>query len=553
MLLKVLAAGPALGGEPFALNDVPGAVRYPRVDGRPSVGVVATWAVAGDPSATIMARRFDASLTPLGPGFAVSTGTVDRVTNDVGMGGAGQFVVVWEDGFYGPGALDVMARRFDAAGTALGDAFQVNEYTTNSQFVPVVAVAESGTFVVAWHSYQNTSSDVFARRYDATGNPLGGEFQVNTYTTGRQREPAIAIDPMGGHVVVWLAEEGTGGRAIYGQRYDAAGVPAGGEFQVSAAVTTYLRAPALAVADDGSFVVSWNAPDGVSSFGALARAFDAGGNAFAPEFPIRADPVSYALAPAVASDGQRFLLAHSDVLFTTAVGVARFHEPATGALGPEFQLSSIRGQYVTDAGRGPAGDVLVVWEPTGGITPDLHVYGRRIRLGSVRGTRCTVASSTGGSRRIRCTGSERLSPNFIDDDATTGGAVLRIVATGATPSDQSFALAAPQWAPIGPGPLGFRYANGAGADGPVRSVVVKRAPGGKFVLKATIAGTASSPSPGLAVVPPNPGDSVVIALTLAGGRTYCAGLGTGQGGGQVIANDVQRFSLREATDDVACP
>ncbi len=35
------------------------------------------------------------------------------------------------------------------------------------------------------------------------GQPLGGEFPVNSYTTSDQREPAIAMDADGDFVVTW--------------------------------------------------------------------------------------------------------------------------------------------------------------------------------------------------------------------------------------------------------------------------------------------------------------------------------------------------------------
>jgi hypothetical protein len=42
--------------------------------------------------------------------------------------------------------------------------------------------------VVVWESYVEDGSEfgVFGRRFDAAGNGLGQAFQVNTYTTGPQ-------------------------------------------------------------------------------------------------------------------------------------------------------------------------------------------------------------------------------------------------------------------------------------------------------------------------------------------------------------------------------
>lgn len=43
---------------------------------------------------------------------------------------------------------------------------------------------------------------------------LGSEFKVNTYTTGFQTEPSVAIDETGSFLVVWHSA------GIFGQRYN---------------------------------------------------------------------------------------------------------------------------------------------------------------------------------------------------------------------------------------------------------------------------------------------------------------------------------------------
>jgi len=86
----------------------------------------------------------------------------------------------------------------------------VNTYTTGRQQSPAVAADPAGGFVVVWQSgsYYGTEGQdgsnigVFGQRLDAAASPVGGEFQVNTYTTGRQSTPAVAVQPTGGFVVV---------------------------------------------------------------------------------------------------------------------------------------------------------------------------------------------------------------------------------------------------------------------------------------------------------------------------------------------------------------
>ncbi|MGB5173254.1 MAG: hypothetical protein WBQ30_00795, partial [Thermoanaerobaculia bacterium] len=134
----------------------------------------------------------------------------------------------------------------------IGEEFQVNSYTTSWQVYPAVAVEPQGDFVVVWMSDGSYGTDtsgysIQAQRYGANGAPVGGEFQVNAYTTGGQVGPAVAVDPQGNFVVVWTSDGSYGTDtspfSIQGQRYDASGAPVGGEFQVNAYTTSAQTGP----------------------------------------------------------------------------------------------------------------------------------------------------------------------------------------------------------------------------------------------------------------------------------------------------------------------
>src|SRR5206468_323747 len=141
-----------------------------------------------------------------------------------------------------------------------GPEFQVNTFTTGSQRRPAVAADAAGNFVVVWVSQdQDGSGDgVFARRYDRTGIPVGPEFRVNTYTTGYQGAPAVAADAAGNFLVVWSSDQyGAFRRNVFGQRYDQNGDPQGSEFRVNTSTTFFHESPRVAVDSTGRFVVVW--------------------------------------------------------------------------------------------------------------------------------------------------------------------------------------------------------------------------------------------------------------------------------------------------------
>ena len=95
-----------------------------------------------------------------------------------------------------------------AAGAPAGPEVQVNTYTTGQQRIPSIGVDADGNFVVVWGSAGSSGSDnslfsIQGQRYDASGTTVGTEFQVNTYTTNTQFLPEVALDSDGDFVVVW--------------------------------------------------------------------------------------------------------------------------------------------------------------------------------------------------------------------------------------------------------------------------------------------------------------------------------------------------------------
>src|SRR5262245_30799666 len=72
--------------------------------------------------------------------------------------------------------------------------------------------------------------------------PMGGEFRVNTYTTGDQGGPKLAMNAAGNYVIAWVSKNQvspTSDYDIYAQRYNSAGVPQGAEFLVNVTTVGY--------------------------------------------------------------------------------------------------------------------------------------------------------------------------------------------------------------------------------------------------------------------------------------------------------------------------
>jgi hypothetical protein len=204
----------------------------------------------------------------------------------------------------------------------IGPEFRANTVTPFDQRAPSVARDADGDFVIAWQGDAQDGSGVgvFAQRYNAAGVPQGGEFLVNTTTLGDQVDPAVAMDADGDFVIAWSGF-GTGEPGsqvddvvgVFARRYSAAGAPQGAEFLVNMTTMAVQVTPAVAMDADGDFVVAWAGEGPGDAFGIFARRYAAAaGAARGDEFRVNTTTADVQMTPAVAMDaGGGFVVAWS--------------------------------------------------------------------------------------------------------------------------------------------------------------------------------------------------------------------------------------------------
>lgn len=266
------AAGNPLGSEIHVNTETLGDQLYPHVALDVAGDFVVTWTTDDlNGSSKIFAQRFSADGLAQGDEFSVNTteGTAANFSQ-VAMNAAGDFVITWVLNVQGDNSPDIFAQRYDASGVAQGDEFRVNTFTLGLQGTPTIAMDASGDFVIAWtcHEQENNAAldehdneGIFAQRFDANGTPVGSEFHVNTFTNHDQNDPSAAMDSHGDFVITWASQfqagNGGGGFGLYGQRYDRAGNPQGGEFHIKPENGGEQQLPSVAMNAQGDFVAAW--------------------------------------------------------------------------------------------------------------------------------------------------------------------------------------------------------------------------------------------------------------------------------------------------------
>src|SRR5436305_9722454 len=127
---------------------------------------------------------------------------------------------------------------------------------------------------------------------------LGPEMQVNVTTLGNQWQPAVAVGPDGGLMVVWQGPPA----GLQGRLYDAAGRPRGGEIVLAA--SSQPEQPRVAADVSGRFLVVWNDAGQVKG-----RLFGPDGQPATEEIAVGFSPRQQGLPDAVADPAGGFLVA----------------------------------------------------------------------------------------------------------------------------------------------------------------------------------------------------------------------------------------------------
>lgn len=380
----------AVGSE-FRVNTfTAGDENFPKVAMDASGGYAVVWegdntGQDGD-SSGIFGQIYTAQGATVGHEFQVNTYTTGgQFLPAIGMNSIGDFVVVWGSNQDGSGT-GIYAQRYDGSSKA-GTELRVNTYTTDFQDFPAVAMNASGQFVVAWVSngQDGDGYGIFAQRFDSSGLPVGSEFKVNTYTTGKQHLPAVAIDSAGDFVISWQSYAQDGNNyGVYAQRYDSSGVAQGGEFQVNAYTTSRQESPSVAMDALGNFVITWGSvgQDG-DSFGVYARRYNKSGASLGPEFLVNTYTTSIQSVPIVAMDPSGEFVITWNGLYQDGSSTGVFAQQFTAAglkRGSEFQVNT----YTTNSQGGPSaamdtnGDFVVVWNSYQQDGSQTGVYGQRL-------------------------------------------------------------------------------------------------------------------------------------------------------------------------------
>ncbi len=373
----------------------------------------------------VCAQLFNANGTPKGPAFLAGANESSIDDLSVSSDHAGNFVVAWVTSPFRPSGLltsdltYVRAQRISADGSLLGAPIQVTKETFPDLLGVVrvqkvhnvrasVAVDADGDFVVAWrtaadsterfgtyyHQFALSSAQaaIHARRYNAAGVAQGSAITVEAkaqlvelnsgdYTI---TEPALAIDDDGDFVVSWWSASPT--TQIQARRYDASGKAQGSRLAVASGSVGF---PAVGMDAVGNFVVSWNQSG--SGDNIVAQRFNTAGVAQGSLLTVQNYPSPYQQPTtpvlSMAADGS-FVIAWSTLISSATVSiyppfVGIYARPFTAAGSPRSPTFAVHVDGATGEGQSEpsiafdsAGNIIGAWNETSAYYSD-DVYVQR--------------------------------------------------------------------------------------------------------------------------------------------------------------------------------
>jgi hypothetical protein len=142
--------------------------------------------------------RLNLIASPIIDDFLVNDdiGIHSQMSPAIGLDGSNNFVITWEDDRNGQYS-DIYAQRYNYSGIPQGSNFIVNDDTANNyQSYPSITIDAPGNFVITWNDDRDGDPDIYAQRYNSSGDTVGSNYLVPNYQYAffSQGSPAVAAN-----------------------------------------------------------------------------------------------------------------------------------------------------------------------------------------------------------------------------------------------------------------------------------------------------------------------------------------------------------------------
>ncbi len=272
--------------------------------------VVVGWGVNNELGQRLLVQRHDSDGAPLGAPIQVDQPPVmnaplfDGRGVGLAMNGAGKFAVAW--GTYDGSGISLYLRRYAADGTPLADQLAIDPKEGRLTLGPVtLAMDAAGGVLMVWGDGW-AGQGFRMQRFAPDGAEQTGVVTLPIPDVKLYYPPTAAMAPDGRAVIVYYLQYGVG---VFGQRVDPQGALVGAAVKLNDTLADDAEvwssedphSANVAMADDGSFVVSWMTRLEEPRIQSIRR-FDADAAPIGPS-TVLCQPEKFRGAPSLATAG----------------------------------------------------------------------------------------------------------------------------------------------------------------------------------------------------------------------------------------------------------
>jgi len=182
---------------------------------------------------------------------------------DVAMDADGNSAIVYDSS----DSSGLYLRRYDSTGQPLGGDITLGTLSNNSTW-PTIAMNAVGDGVVAWWG----EGKFYLRRFDAAGNLTAAAIRLSQSDVDSDQGLVQVDMNANGECVAFWREKQPGGFGVYARLFDASGTPRGDSFCIDSSSDSTLVPEAVAIGNSGDFAAAWwNAELRVQRYSASAQ------------------------------------------------------------------------------------------------------------------------------------------------------------------------------------------------------------------------------------------------------------------------------------------
>ena len=135
----------------------------------------------------ISAAIFNGTTNTIGARFTVADHFHGLFTDSVTALDSHRYLIVYDDSF------DIFGKIYDTTGGTLSAEFQLDQPNPSGATLASVAVTADGGFIATWTALLAGTLDIVARRFNSDGVAMGPQFTVNRLTDNHQLNATVAV------------------------------------------------------------------------------------------------------------------------------------------------------------------------------------------------------------------------------------------------------------------------------------------------------------------------------------------------------------------------